>query len=112
MQQLVNCPVCGDVMLTDFNSAYSTIKECNRRIDHRIRLSSFDQTNEVFVIRLLVKRAPMLWAVWEIHDKRFYFSPSKIGARRHRDIQMPWFEPDTSDFQKLTDKVRLYLLFS
>jgi len=108
MKQYVVCPVCNAVMLTEFGSQFNpcTIKRCVRSPSHNIETFSADIYDEIYKIRILVKNETAIWAVWDFTAKQLEVGNAVLSQ------MLPWFEPDITNYRKLTDKIMTYLIFS
>jgi len=112
MRAPIKCPVCGDPMLNTFPPAEDmdnrVTKSCTRRIDHKITMiadgdevsqMSLDLGNDQEAVWLFTLNA--VWIQARLHSK----NPKNT-------VVLPFFEPDLSDYKKLVDKVKTYLVFS
>lgn len=110
------CPACGDVLL---NEEVPTLqgstwrKSCTKRLDHKFSAESSIDSNLTSCINIEV--APNLTAVWFINLERlvvmkgtFMFKPKAVLSAD----QLPFFDPDLSDYKKLVDKIKTYVMFS
>jgi hypothetical protein len=81
---------------------------CNKIIfiaDHSFKLHLADQDGDVNHITMQLDGSQIDW-----------FFESKImmaySFTSHKDLYLPWVEPDFSDCDRLFKKIRLYILFS
>lgn len=103
-----NCPVCGDVMLTNYGtSSFGFTKSCVSRLNHRIVIQAYDQM--ILKISILYE-SPQVWAVWHPLPERLEIQD--INKKPVIGTPIPYFEPDLSNYPKLLDKIRTYLVFS
>lgn len=111
MKLPIRCPFCNDIMLTDFLvKGMGEVKYCNLRPSHHIRLSSrFDSDDEVFEIILRISIEPVTYIKWLFASESVRVEIPGIGAK---PLRLPWFDPDLSDYNKLMEKIKTYLLFS
>lgn|SRR5277367_234583 len=112
MKLPINCPVCGDIMLTEFKDLETTYKSCTKRLNHRIIIISYHDhnNNDVDTIKIRISNDPQIWVTWDFLFKDVYIEsaefPETIG------LSIPFFKPDLSDYRKLVDKVKTYIVFS
>lgn len=100
------CPFCQQIMVTDFEGDYVVRKKCNKYIDHQIILSATIESDEIYRITILLSSIPKIEASWYLETQRLLIM--KEGS----NIFLPFFDPDLSNFKKLVDKVKTYLVFS
>jgi hypothetical protein len=106
----VRCPVCQDIMLTEFMGHFILIKKCFRHPDHWIKLIADADGNTVREVKILIDNDPVLYATWQFSGKLLFLSNVEIskGVKEW----LPWFDPDLTDYKKLLEKVKTYLVFS
>jgi len=118
----INCPICGDPLTNTFNQYNSVImyKNCRLRADH-IFSCMVDLNHPVFKKDILSRVAftlsmsPLLSVELFLNNK--YMSIGKSAPDELAAIVDPqrlpfYFEPDFSDYPKLCNKIKIYLLFS
>lgn len=110
MQQSFKCPVCGDVMMTEFDNSSVVTKKCYKYPSHWIRLTSCDVDNEIYKIQILVSNEPLVYATWHFLSKELRIHGRELT--RLVGTPLPWFEPDINDYRKLVEKMRTYIVFS
>jgi len=108
----INCPICAEPFINDFQNNYpgSTEwirKSCRRRLDHVIVING-DPKNETSVNWISGILSSNICVIW-------WFSQKKItlqikGGKECNDI--PFFEPDFSNYKRLIEKLKTYILFS
>lgn len=103
----VNCPVCGDVMLTDF-SRFSFTKTCKTKLSHGIVIQATDY-DQILKVSILYE-VPQVWAVWHPLPERL--EVQDFGKTPILGTPIPYFEPDLSNYKKLLEKIKTYLVFS
>lgn len=112
MKAPIKCPVCGDPLLNIFPPAEDLTtrftKKCDRRVDHQIVMQVED--DEVTFLTILVSPKTMLKAGWSLTSKKFRVWRQQRNA--DSGIELPYFEPDLSDYNKLINKIKTYLVFS
>lgn len=109
MKLPVKCPYCGSIMITSFEGVYSTSKICALILDHWIRLSAYNADDNIFAIRIRVdnRKDILSHAYWNFNDKELNFD-----STRGEQINLPWFDPDLSNYPKLCERVKLLVLLS
>lgn len=108
MKLPIVCPVCGDIMLTEFEDRIvaNPSKKCNKRLSHSIICYS-DSNDDVSQIILRICSPSLTYVKW-----LFYGKYVRIEAENAQTIRLPWFDPDFTDYRKLLDKIKTYIIFS
>lgn len=112
MKAPTHCPVCGDAMVNTFPPAEDlserVTKSCTRRLSHKITiLADGDEVSQ-----MSIDLGNGLEAIFMFLMDKIWIQPS-FGSKKKTDfVILPFFEPDLSDYKKLVDKVRTYLVFS
>lgn len=100
----VNCPLCGDPLVNEFFVRLK--KTCNNKLNHVIiYYSSFSNQDIVGSIKLILNTKNE--AIWTLANMTF-----SIKNYNGSLIYLPWFEPDFSDYPRLLNKIKTYLVFS
>ncbi len=113
-----NCPVCGDPMLNIFPPAEdlnnTVTKHCNKRLSHNI--SMHVEGDEVISLTIDINPKTKLQATWTFDSRKFCVwtgTTTRTGTSAIKTWKyLPYFDPDLSDYQKLINKVKTYLVFS
>lgn len=112
MKAPTHCPICGDPLLNIFPPAeeFSTRvdKSCNKRLSHGIAMICED--DEVKSLSIGLDRGTHLQATWFFTLREIWIlnmSKKEIPA-----VVIPFFDPDFSNYKKLVNKIKTYLLFS
>ena len=100
------CPFCNDPLLYEPNN-FVEAKICNKRVNHNITFLSRANEDCVFAIRIVLD--PNVKVVtW-----RFDTKETKIYKFGTTDcFQLPWFEPNLTNYRKLIKKINTYITFS
>lgn len=111
MKVPVDCPVCGDPMLNTFPPAEDlnnrVTKSCTSRLNHKIVIIvDGDEVNQ-----MSIDLGNGLEAIFLFLMDRIWIQPTK-GSQKDGFVVLPMFEPDLSNYKKLVDKVKTYLVFS
>jgi hypothetical protein len=118
MQLPDKCPICQGVMLIEFNGARVIIKSCRKNITHSIVFVAEEATNEVMELELLIGTNPEIIAEWVLLQEESLTIVLSPPALRESDkpkpkrIALPFFQPDFTDYHKLINKLKTYLVFS
>lgn len=101
------CPVCGDPLLNSFGIApegKSLWKSCNKRLNHNIEFFLQSEVdNRVGRFTIILGKLRVSW--WLSEQRLQIIKDGKVE-------DLPFFEPDLSDYGKLINKLRTYLTFS
>lgn len=105
----INCPICGGPMINDYDNVARDLtrltKTCSKRLDHSIKIRACDRDHNY------INWISILWGAGVINW--YYGSGSLLlNTMKGVDYHIPFFEPDFSDFKKLKEKLKTYLLFS
>lgn len=112
MKPPINCPVCGDAMLNVFPpaedfSGEKLTKYCTNKLNHKITmLVSGDEVTQVSI-----DLGNGLEAIFMLLLNKIWIQPTKASKKEGFQV-LPGFEPDLSNYKKVVDKVKLYLVFS
>lgn len=105
MKLPTHCPICNDVMITEF-VPLKVSKFCGHRPTHYIKFIAFE-TDDVFEIILRISVSPMSYIKWVFPSELLRIETAGLDL-----MYLPWFEPDLTNYNKLLDKIKTYLLFS
>ena len=120
MRMPINCPICGEVMLTqwDQNTEHSSwmIKECRKKLNHRLFFDSINENHdEVERIILFYESDANKHVTWYLDPNSNNTSGSVVISYympEDKYVVIPYFTPDFSDYPKLLNKIKTYLTFS
>jgi hypothetical protein len=111
MRAPINCPICGDPLLNTFPPAEDLsdklTKSCNRRTTHAIAMAV--EGDEVMSLSIGINTTHKLQATWLFNKQEIL-----VWEENSRSIptNIPYFEPDLSNYRKLVDKIKTYIVFS
>lgn len=108
-----HCPCCGGPLRNEFTHQETLIKICDKRVNHRFASYSHKNSGYDIVLKatLMIDSASRLEACWWFLPKEFAIynlNQQKVPKAHY----MPWFEPDFSNYKRLIEKVKTYILFS
>jgi hypothetical protein len=119
MKDTPNCPICNEIFLSESNLGY-THKTCDKKLDHVLKLH-IDQINyDVYRIWLQPNRQLPIAIVWGYRwnmpaQSRCFIEHSQDGLNWLDSTQtkydIPYFEPNFSNYKKLKEKINTYLTF-
>ena len=112
MKAPTHCPVCGDAMLNTFPPAEDlndrVTKSCTRRLDHKITM--IVDGNEVSQMGVDLGNGQE--GIWLFTLNALWIQAAISSKNPKNTVVLPFFEPDLSDYKKLVEKVKTYLVFS
>ena len=116
MKMLKACPRCKGPLLNEYvqTRGLKTLLKlsCTKSLGHYFVMKSFvdDHDRPQSMTLGVGDRSHMTLAIWYLDNKKLLITPF-ISV--HGDIdELPYVEPDLSDYDKLVNKVRTYILFS
>lgn len=100
----INCPICSCELALwfDIYNQYKILK-CSAK-NHEFSISKNISDGEICSISIFGEIGAMYW-----NFKKRKFRISKLQQNPLMDL--PFFEPDFSDFNKLKNKIQTYLTF-
>ena len=103
----LRCPVCQDPLLHEFgigDKSHKIWKTCSNKIGHKIEYFMHDTEDKVRSVTIqLTQKARVSW----LFDREIV-----ILSQDNNNHTLPWFEPDLSQYRKLVDKIKTYIVFS
>lgn len=114
MQIPIKCPICNGVLLNeDRNIGYDIsfiMKSCDKTLYHKIYIESLSANHDkVYAIRLHISKNLIVNWFPEINSLRVY---SYDANNTRNSYKIPYFEPNFSNYKKLINKIKTYILFS
>lgn len=109
MKMPIKCPICGDVLVNEYvDVAGGTMltKKCYKRINHKILFRAYNKDHD---------NVDLISIPWERTDVINWYFGSKmcvLNPLKDDHYYLPFFEPDFSNYNKLIDKIKTYLMFS
>lgn len=111
------CPICHSPFLN--NEVMGTTmwrKSCSSRVNHKLEVT-YDLKTELIVKFILSDQYNHTFVFYPLDHKICiyknmtweFFLKRKIGRADHKVI--PYFEPDFSNYHKLLQKLKTYVLF-
>jgi hypothetical protein len=117
----INCPTCGKVLLTEYSkhSGSETILKTCYSVDHYIKFAAHAESNIVYeIIIRLSTTYPMKHVKWLLGAQMVRVEYTRVREpgdstyTKTVTTYLPWWEPDLTNYSKLVEKVKTYLLFS
>lgn len=110
MKLPVVCPICNDVMLTEYPGVDTIAKICARRLDHRLCFMA-SSTDEYQIVKT-IKLEPRTGSIECVRWLPTLTLLSVESENLKKIIRIPYFEPNFSDHHRLISKIKTYILFS
>ncbi len=116
MEIPINCPICNDILCSEFDDHYriksTTIRKiCNKKINHNYKLISFDR-DSIYEIELIIPHFKKIKFIWRFINNSLYYCESPIKKLGSLVTYLPFFIPDFSNFPKLISRLKTCLLFN
>lgn len=122
----INCPICGDPLVNTFNKTTNKViyKNCRLRSNHIFSCAVFmagffnNPTDRVERVSFTLSMNPILSVeVYPVPEENKIMSIGKSAPTEQAALtngkKLPFYvEPDFSDYKKLVNKIKTYLLFS
>lgn len=108
------CPICNEPLMNQFKetydkNGYALEKTCDKKLDHIFFCASKKaDEDEVYVVSATTREKNSFMALWVVPEKKLHVARASAANR----TIIPYFEPDFTNFKKLYDKLRMYILFS
>jgi hypothetical protein len=110
MKTPTKCPFCGDSLRNEYILIQQKVEYlnlvCDKRLSHSITIRPC-RRNEDYVDWICIPLNPSTNVIW-------YMGIGSICINNGvtKDIDLPFFIPNLTNFRKLIDKVKTYLVFS
>jgi hypothetical protein len=107
MKTPTNCPFCNGPLINEYEQRFIN-KYCSKYIDHNILIRPWTtDTNQVDFISIDYGFKD------KVADRIIWYFTGQILLCRvnGKDYELPWFEPDLSNYSKLVNKIKLYTIF-
>lgn len=110
------CPKCHGPLLSTEVQLRSGVsiwkKTCASRLDHVFTcLTKRGDDDTVDLIGIMLNRDIQLRANWDFTRRQIKVHRGKPDMKLN-GLEIPWFEPDLDDYDKLVDKIKKYVVFS
>jgi len=83
------------------------IKSCNKNITHSVTFTSLIRDHDE-VNKITIPWGPDCSFRWALHAEEKY---KLILQHKKGETKLPFFEPDLSNYRKLVNKLKTYLVF-
>jgi hypothetical protein len=108
MKKIINCPKCHNLLVNYMDNFW----DCFKYNDHRFLSTTKTNSNELTQIQISFDLNNLdAFVVWN-------FVPKELSIFSNKDnvygISIPYFDPEPfiNDYDKLINKIKLYMLFS
>jgi hypothetical protein len=108
--QYSDCPICGDPMISDYITDFLLTKTCDKRLNHSLILKVYNE--RVSLIKLVIDRRIAEEIIWVESKKDLLVIKRDLITNKSININLPWIDPDFSDYKKLCNKIRTLIVFS
>lgn len=116
MKSPTNCPSCNGALRNNFldqnGVKISRIEKiCDLHLNHRFSCYGYDNTDTIFAIDIEVDKESKIHAFFQLATQHIYVYKGK-KLYMPDSLKLPFFVPDLSDYPKLVNKLRTYVLLS
>ena len=117
MKSLTKCPVCSDSLLNTSMRLKSGnniwLKTCVNRLGHNVSCSTkVNNDDELSTLSFVIDSKSQLRVTWFFDDKLVFIHKSSVNLAKKNGQMIPYFEPDLSNYKKMLEKIKTYLIFS
>lgn len=108
----IKCLVCNDPLLNEYityHDGSQLSKSCIKKIDHHLVFHSYLRDHDRVLQIWSRLRNQTLKIIWTPDTSQLEYSSSSNYDKLYN---LPYFEPDFSNYKKLIEKIKLYLTFS
>lgn len=113
------CPKCHGTLLNGplvIKGASAWKKVCDKKIDHSfICLIKEEQEEKIVVIGMTLSRDKSIKVFWDLVRRKILVHRSEsivIPFPGNEVLEIPWFEPNIDEYDKLINKIKKYVTFS
>lgn len=117
MKDFPTCPKCHGVLKNEYApigpNEEILIRSCEK-VDHTFKCT-LSGNNEIQRITIRISTNPLIKVCWNIEDNKVIVSKGTVMEMLKKgggDLELPFFEPDFTDYNRLVDKVKTLLIFS
>lgn len=115
MKMPIRCPICNGVMLTEhytlLNEKENYRKSCTQ-INHDIYYISLPDRDEVEHFGIYVSKQVSVYWFPNLSTSQIVMVTKGKDKKADKSLYLPYFEPDFSNYKKLVEKIKTYLVFS
>lgn len=119
MMIFTRCPKCGDPLVNDFLPSFPGTddllrKSCKKRLNHQFQCLIDQKDNSLHSVTVAISLNPLIRVAWYFKTREFLLATGTIEqvVANHSEVELPFFEPDFSDYDRLVAKVKTYVMFS
>ena len=82
---------------------------CHKKLNHYIdAITKVDDDSELYYLEIMTDSAPT-YAHWDFKYGVLYI---KYHGTKYSEMELPFFEPDLSNYDRLIEKMRLYTILA
>lgn len=113
-----HCPKCKGPLTNDFyedRKGNYFIKRCRTRPDHQFQCIFDENAPDLKSATVSISMNPLIRVAWRFDECTLSVargSLEEIIRNNGQEEQLPFFEPDFSNYKKLINKLKLYVTFS
>jgi hypothetical protein len=112
MHTLIYCPICKNILVSVYRANGTWAKDCLKHLDHKVYTTTLhDNDDELSSLSTLLKNDDLGFYKYVITWR--FPTENLMITRRERDfLELPFFIPDLSDWNKLFNKIMTMITFS
>jgi hypothetical protein len=117
MKSFTECPVCKESLLNTSMRIKSSrdvwLKMCMRRLGHTMTCTTqAGNDDELSTLSFVLNADKQLKVTWFFEDRTLFIHKGNVSQAKRLGYMIPFFEPDLSNYKKMMDKVKTYIIFS
>jgi hypothetical protein len=119
VKTLTHCPKCHDPLLSTYipevgGSTAFWIKDCSTHLNHKFSsITSVMDENKLYDLEISITMIPCIYAVWYLQSQILHIRKS-INKQDFYILTVPYFDPEPyiNDYDKLINKIKIYMVMS
>lgn len=119
MKKIINCPKCNAPLLNGVlslrNGAEAWKQVCDKKIDHSfIYLTKEGKEDDIISMGMTLDHLKVLKVFFDFKRYKIFVHKGDsliIPFPGPGLVEIPWFEPNIDEYDKLSDKIKKYILF-
>jgi hypothetical protein len=118
MKDFPNCPKCGGILQNDYapiGPHEEVLTKICKKSDHYFKCTLDSNSNKVERVTIRISTAPFIKVSWNIDSSKVIVTKGTLKEALEKgggDFELPFFEPDFTNYDRLVEKIKTLLIFS